>query len=706
MAKMPRGLVVAWVLGVMAFCGSPAVAFAARAPAAASARAENVDLEITRRDVVADGEAFGAAGSYEKLVGTISFQVDPEDPRNAVITDLDRAPRNEDGLVSYSTDFYLLRPTDTSKWNGKVFFEVNNRGNKLLRFFNDGSSSNDPTTREDFGTGFLLNEGYAVAWAGWEGDVLPGDNRMTIRVPVPRNDDGSPVTQRIVVEFRDGNFQPDGSTTALPLSGSPNFASYPLAAGRESDAELRVRSSDSPRPSGPDIPLGRAVPRDQWEFSSSTEITLRTGFQPGMVYELSYVARDPRVMALGYAATRDVVSFLRHARTDEDGDPNPLATGGGVRHVLGEGISSSGMYMRDFLYQGFNADVEGRQVFDGVHIHIPGAQKLFLNYRFSQPNPYSVQHRDRFMPYVSFPFNFGVRSNPLVERGLMRGPRRDGILKRPKSDPLVIQTDTSSEYWQFQASLVETDGFGNHVRLPRNARHYLLSGTQHGSGTPSALGMCQQLTNPTSQGPAMRALFTGLDRWVTEGVAPPPSRRPTIGNGLLVRPNRTSVGFPRIPGVAFTSRHNAAGERDFGPRVTQNQGIITNWGHPPVIARYQVDVPKVNAVGIDQGGVDVPVVGVPTATLTGWNLRRTPFTASDLCDLSGMSLPLHITADQADLTGDERPSLEELYGSHDGYVAAMRRFADEMVARRLLLPADAEQAVADARASTVLGPGR
>ncbi|MGH2949038.1 MAG: alpha/beta hydrolase domain-containing protein [Solirubrobacteraceae bacterium] len=707
-AKTPRRLVVASVMGVMACCGSPAVAFAAQTPATRSAQqaADKVDVEITRREVVANGQAFGAAGSYEKLVGTIAFQLDPEHPRNAAITDLDRAPRNEDGLVSYSTDFYLLRPTDTSRWNGKLVFEVNNRGTKPLNyFFNDGSSSNDPTTRQDFGTGFLLNEGFALAWAGWEGDVLPGGNRMTIRVPVPTNDDGSPITQRIVVEFHDRNFQPDGSTTTLPLGGSRGFASYPVAEGRDADAELRVRPSDSPRPSGPSIPYGTVVPRDEWEFSNPTEITLRRGFQPGMVYELSYVARDPRVMGLGYAATRDVVSFLRRARMDDDGDPNPVSRAGLVRHVLGVGISSSGMYMRDFLYQGFNEDLAGKRVFDGVHIHTAGAHKLFLNYRFSQPNPYSVQHRNRWMPYVSFPFNFGVRRNPLVERGAMRGPLVDGILKRRRSDPLVIQTDTSFEYWQFQASLVDTDGFGNDVPLPPNARHYLLSGTEHGSGIPSALGLCQQLSNPTSHGPALRALFTGLDRWVTDGVAPPPSQRPTIGDGLLARPSRAGVGFPRIPGVTFTSVHNAAGERDFGRGVTQNQGIISRWGHPRVIARYDVRVPRVDAVGIDEGGVEVPVVGVPTATLTGWNLRRAPYTAGDLCDLTGMSVPLPVTTAQADLTGDERPSLEELYGSHDGYVAATQRFANEMVDRRLLLPADAEQAVEDARAGTVLGPG-
>jgi hypothetical protein len=665
-----------------------------------------VDLKINRQEVVAGGHKFGDAGAYEKLTGTISFQLDPTDPRNAVITDLNRAPRNKQGLVSYSTDFYLLRPADLSKWNHKLFFEVNNRGNKLLNFFNESSTSrgNDPTSLEDFGNGFFLNQGYAVAWAGWEGDVQPGGDRMTIRLPVPTRSNGDPITQRIVVEFHDRYFNPDGLTTTLPLSGSPDFASYPAVANQQASAELRVRPSDSPRPPSPRIPFGRVVPRTQWEFSSPTEIRLRTGFQPGMVYELSYVAKDPRVMGLGYAATRDVVSFLRHRRADDDGTANPLAAAGGVKYALGEGISSSGMYMRDYLYQGFNEDLTGSRVFEGVHIIIPGAQKLFLNYRFAQPNPYSTQHRDRYMPYVSFPFNFGVRENPLVAQGVERGPLVDGILKRPQTDPRVIQEDTSTEYRQFQASLVDTDGFGHDVPLPWNARHYLIPGAQHGSGSPSTLGRCQQLSNPTSYGPASRALFTDLDQWATKHVAPPPSRRPTVGNGLLVSTNRQSVGWPRIPGVSYTTLYNAAGERDLGPATSQNRGIITHWGHPPVLARYRVLVPKVNAVGIDRGGVEVPVVGVPTATLTGWNLRRAPYTAGDLCGLNGMDVPLQITTAQTDLTGDERPSLEALYGSHEGYVAAMRRFVDRMVTDRLLLPADAEQAVRDAAGSDVLGP--
>ena len=619
----------------------------------------------------------------------MALEIDPADPRNAHVVDLARAPRNERGLVEYDTDFYLLRPVDMDRWNGKLFYEVNNRGNKLsLNALNSAVNVNDPSTREDFGNGFLLERGYAVAWSGWEGDVLPLEDRMTIRVPVPTKKDGSSFRQKIVVEFNDPDFSPDGSTSCLPLSGSASFASYPAVEERRQHAALRVRPSDSPDVPSPRVPRGRWVPTDRWELTSPTEICLDDGFQPGHVYELYYAAQDPRVMGLGYTATRDLLSFLRHAAEDRDGEANPLAASGGVTHVLGQGISSSGMYLRDFLYQGFNEDTQGRRVFDGVNIHIPGAHKLFLNYRFAQPNPYSVQHRDRYMPYTQFPFNYGVRQDPV-------SGRTDGILKRPGTDPLVIHTDSATEYWQFQAALVNTDGFGNDVALPDSARQYLISGTQHfiTPGAPPALGLCQQLSNPTHAGPALRALLVDLDEWVVRGVEPPASRAPSVADGTLVPADQASTGFPAIPGVTYNGAYNDAAERDFGPRVQGNRGIIDDWRHADVMRDYDVLVPRVDRVGIDRGGLELPEVGVPTATLTGWNLFRAPFSDGDLCDLSGMYLPLPWSPAQAELTDDPRPSLLELYGDSEGYVDALREHAQQLVADRLLLPEDARASV-------------
>jgi hypothetical protein len=696
---------------VFAFLRIGGALFAAIALLAAKdARANTtgkVFLHTTSRELVANGHAFGDAGPYEKIRGTVELQVDPNNPRNAIITDIELAPRNAEGLVTFDADFMILRPADMSRWNRKLVAEVNNRGNVLLFIALAGTSGgNDPSTVADFGNGLLLEDGYALAWVGWAPDVRPGGGRQTIRVPRPTFADGTPVRQRITIELADEfNFPVDGSATCVPLSGSPTIAGYPAVLSEAASAELLVRTSDSPRPSAPWIPLGTLIPRDQWFFDGPDRICLTGNFQPGKVYQLNYVAEDTRIMGLGYAAWREFGAFLRYRAADDAGVPNPLAPHGGVAYSIIFGASQSGVYLRDFLYQGFNEDLAGRRVFDGMHVHIAGAVKLGLNYRFGQIHPWSTQRRDRHIPQVTFPFNYGVRINPLVAAGLMSGPLYDGILKRPATDPLVVQTDSSNEYWWAQASLVDTDGFGNDVPMPSNARHYVITGTQHfaRAGAVPALGTCQQLNNPVHQGPAMRAIFMNLDAWVSQGIAPPASRRATVRNGLLVPPeNREQVGFPAIPGVTYNGFYNALGELDFGPSARENRGIITNWGHPPVIAEYRVLVPKVDNLGIDRGGVEVPQVGVPTATLTGWNLRRAPFAEGDLCELNGMYLPLAETeADKRD-AGDRRPSLEELYGSHRGYVNAVSHFVRESVRDRFLLSQDAAQAIEDADRSDVL----
>jgi hypothetical protein len=357
------------------------------------------------------------------------------------------------------------------------------------------------------------------------------------------------------------------------------------------------------------------------------------------------------------------------------------------------------MYLRDFIYQGFNEDLAGRRVFDGVFIAGAGAQKLSLNYRFAQPNPFSTEHADRFLPAVTFPFNFGVRENPMVRLGLSGGPLQDGILKRGSSDPLVVQVDTSTEYRQFQASLVDTDGLGHDVALPWNARHYLVAGVEHGGMIFNAavLPVCQQPMNPTYAGPALRALFMALAAWVATGQQPPPSQRPTIGNGLLTSPAEAGRRFPPLTTVRDAGAFNPAGQPELGAGGRGNAGVLKSW-HPRLVAPYRVLLPVVDALGIDEGGVAVPAIGVPTATATGWNVRRASASGSELCDLHGMWLPLPARGTPT----DPRSSLLQLYGSHAGYVHAVDQFSSAMVRERWLLPDDAAAAVRDAAASALL----
>ena len=679
-------------------------------------------LVINTTEVVADGASFGSTGPYERLTGTAYFEVDPDDRRNAQVFDLDKADRNARGKVEFSADAVILKPADMRKANGRLYFEVNNRGNKIsFQMMQDtppGTPNNRPVTAAHFGNGFLMRQGYVVAWVGWGGDIAPGGDRLTVNFPIAKRKSGEPITERILTEFSDRNF---GGLTpfTLPLSGGAAFKSYSAVSTdkRIADAELRRRPSDSPRPPSPRIPAGELVPGSEWSLArcpdgpgaatavpSETDICLAGGFQNNMVYELRYRATSSPVMGLGYVTSRDFVSFLRYANRDDAGTANPVS---GLDTALCIGISSSGMYYRDYLYQGFNEDERGRRACDGVHIHIPGVQKLFLNYRFAQPNPFTVQHRERYVPDTNFPRRYQLERDPLAKHDRHdHDGGIDGILKRPKTDPKVIHTDTGTEWWQFRSSLVDTDDDGRRdLHHPSNVRRYLFSSTQHyptKGGTPTfgtGNRMCEQLSNMTHSGVNARALLVALDEWVRDGRRPPDSRIPRIKDGTLVPPDE--LNFPRIPGVTFLGLYNASGDRDFGPRVEGNRGVIDRL-KPKVLSIHTVLVPKVDRFGNDAAGIRHPYVEAPIATLTGWNTRRPEFTAGDLCDLTGMTVALKRTAAERIAAGDPRPSLEELYGTHEGYVAAVRQAAERLKRARLMLQEDVDQTVAEAEASDVL----
>lgn len=683
-------------------------------------------IVIASREVVAGGAAFGAAGAYEKLTGTAYFEADPRNPHNAVVFDLDKAARNAAGKVEFSADVVLLRPVDMSKASGTLFFEVNNRGNKIVQtMLNDTpptANNNNPITATDFGNGFLQRRGYVVAWVGWGADIAPGNSRLTVNFPIAM-EGGKPITERILTEFSDRNFG-GGTPFTLPLSGGSAFKSYAAVSTNPeaAEAELRMRPSDSPRPSGPAIPAGELVPRSLWSFAncsagppgtpSTTDICLAGGFQNNRVYELRYRATGSPVMGLGYVTSRDLVAFLHHAKVDDAGSPNPA---GKITTTLCDGISSSGMYYRDYLYQGFNEDEQGRQVCQGVHIDIPGVQKLFLNYRFAQPNPFTVQHRERYVPDDNFPRAYAVRRNPLFgpgdddrDEGDDELGARDGILKRPRTDPKVIHTDSATEWWQFRSSLVDTNEDGTKdIHQPQNVRRYEFSGTQHfvPKGVTPTFGtgnrQCQQLSNPTHYGASARALIVALEEWVQHGRPPPPSRVARIADGTLVPHDQASTRFPHIPGVTYNGLYNGSGDRDFGPRVVGNSGVIDNL-IPVVLSTHRPLVPKVDAVGNDLAGIRQPEVGAPIATLTGWNTRTAEFTDGDLCDLNGMMIPLHRTRAERLAAGDPRPSLQELYGMHQGYVDRVTAVARELQHDRLMLQEDVDEYIQAAKDSDVL----
>jgi len=610
-----------------------------------------VSVKITSRTPFASGATFGNSGAYETLRGTVLFEVDPSDSRNKVVFDLDKATPGSNGKVQFSADFFILKPVDLTKGNGSLLAEVPNRGSKnALAFFNDApgtANANNPSVAVDAGNGFLLRQGYSVAWVGWSSGIPAGGDRLTAQFPVAMQN-GQPITGPVLTVYWDAEF--GGATPfTLPLSGYSLFNSIPSVSTDQAaaQAELRVRPSDSVRPSGPAIPDGTVVPTSQWSFAkcptgppgtpSTTDICLAGGFQNNQVYEIVYQGTGSPVSGLGYVTTRDFVSYLRKGTVDDSGTANPLV---GVSRTLCHGFSISGQYLRDFVYQGFNEDEQGQKVCDAMMVHSAGGQKAALNYRFtSDPNstPFRSQHANRGSPETNFPRTYGMRTDPL-------SGKTDGLLKRPETDPKIMHVNSSTEYWERRGSLLDTDENGlTDIADSSNVRSYLIAGTQH-STTKGALPtfsvgsrQCQQLSNPFHRGSIMRALLVSLDGWVRTGVAPPASQGPKIADKTLAVSDQATIGFPAIQGVTFNGLLNGSGDRDFGPRVTNNSGIIDNL-RPPVLSSHKLLAPTVDAIGNDKAGIRHPFVEAPTATLTGWSLRRAEFADGDLCDAAGMMI--------------------------------------------------------------------
>jgi hypothetical protein len=667
-----------------------------------------VRFVVEQRRMLAGGMSFGNVGAYERLDGTAYFAVDPNDPVNAVIVNLHNASRNARGMVEFSAPFFILKPLDMTKGNHKIFYAINNRGNKQgLGYFNvvsAGPGINDPLTAADAGDGLLMRLGYTVVDAGWQGDVAPGGNRLSPNLPVAMQPDGSPIVATVRIEYSDRTIREAG-TFSLSLEGSPAFRSYLTADMNTAHSTLTVRDTVN----GPKIP----IPSDTWAFGTCTtgaaslvpdaaHICLFDGFQARKIYELIYPAKNPIVKGLGYAVTRDIGSFLRYETQDEVGNPNPLAldrTDVGIRRAYSFGSSSTGMYQREFLYLGFNEDQAHRKVFDAVWIHKPGTHRLFANVEFADPNTYSSQaDRHDFLSTSYPPLTFAVTTDPISHI-------RDGLVKRPETDPLIFQSDTENEFWVMRASLNVADGLGQPVQVPQNVRLYFLSSFQHGGNNPPGSfpgphGMCQHPTNPNFHGPTLRALLMSLDAWADRGIKPPESSYPTLQDGTLVSLEDARKAFPKIPGVSFPTRMNELELLDFGPTFSSKGGTLALL--PPRLGpSYKVFVPRSDEDGLNMAGVRPMEIRVPLGTNTGWNVRAPKFRAPDLCGLSGSFIPFATTKTER-AAGDSRKSLQERYENHEGYVQAVKRAAKDLVKERLLLEEDAERFISAAETGNIL----
>ena len=523
-----------------------------------------IELSIAERFSFADGHEFGSVGAYERLVGRAHFAVDPQAPAQRGITDLDKAPTDTVGLVHFTGDFSILQPVDPARGNRRLFFDYGNRGNKrMLQFFNDAPASNDPRTLAHAGNGFLMRRGYTVVWLAWQGDLLPGNGRMLLDLPVARERE-RPLTGLVRVEY----IADRGGITTFPLSGRVSVRSHPTVSLDPREACLTRRRY----PYDERIP----VPPENWRFArveggagldnqgaiqavipSDSHIHIPGGFEPGWIYELVYTGRDPLVMGLGHAAVRDFVSFLRYGREDCAGCANPLREQGGtIDKAYAWGRSQTGRCLRDFVYRGFNADAAGRKVFDGILPHVAGAGRMWLNHRFANADVSGgQQYEDHFNPADTFPFSYAETTDQLTGR-------RDAILKRPETDPLVIHTQTSTEYWQRRGSLAHTDTRGNDLPQPAGVRIYLWASSQHFADPlpkKPERGVCQNFLNTVATSMLFRAMIDAMDRWATTGAAPPESRIPRRADGYLGDGRGMATGISANPGgVHATGAERAA----------------------------------------------------------------------------------------------------------------------------------------------------
>ena len=625
-----------------------------------TANARVVSLNIEHREPILNGKAFGLAGKYEKLSGKVQFALDPAAAVNASVIDLALAPRNAKGDVEFSADFMLLKPVDAAKGNGRLLYEVGNRGGKaLLRVFQKGGTSDDPSTAADFGDGALMNQGYALLWMGWQWDVPEG--RMRMDMPVA-SDHGAPITGLVR-----GNFIPNVRSGLGPLSDRGHRA-YPI--NRMDDPEafmtVRDRALDTPR----------RIPREQWRFVDDATVALDSGFEPGRIYDVVYRARDPRVLGCGLAGTRDLISFFK----DSKAEGNPLA---GVRVAHGWGVSQSGRFLRHLLYEGFNQDEQGRQVFDGVIDEVGGAGRGSFNHRFGQASRDAEQFFNIHFPVDMFPFTDGPETDP--ETG-----KTDSLLKRAETagvSPKIFHILSNSEYFNRAGSLIHTDPAGGRdIDPPANTRIYTIAAGPHyfGAFPPLPSKELASPLNPLDRGPVVRALLKAMDAWVVDHVAPPASRYPKISDGTLKPP--AEAGWPKIPGVTLPPPMLMTYRLDFGPEFA-TKGLVAF--EPPKIGKaFTGLVPAVDEDGNARAGIRMPFVQAPIATYSGWNFRTPSIGSADQLNGEAGSFYPFAKAHAERGAADSRRSIEERYTSRDQYVGKVIAAARQLIAERFWLAED------------------
>jgi len=677
---------------------------------ATPARTPALSLKITGKQDFAG--TYGSVGQYEQLTGTVSGEIDPKDPRNAVIQDLALAPVNANGMVEYTADFVMLKPKDMSKASGVLRYDAPNRGNIL-------TMPNPAVTPSD---GVYLERGYVLLYAAWQGDVPKSSPaRLTVSVPVAKNADGTSITGTYRSELV--------PTTATPMMTLPggvfNGTMLPYAPASLDNTQPGYSLTRRANETDPRV----AIAPSDWKFAKCdganpfpgtadpASVCLRGGFDPKYLYELVYVAKDPKVMGVGLAALRDTVSFFRSKTADSAGTPNPLS--GRITHAIGQGTSQSGNAMKTFLHLGFNQALDGSKVFDGIYAHV-AARQTNINTRFAVPGGGGGLRTDHTA--------FGQTAPRGLDKDYVDdiSGKTGGVMARcaaTNTCPKFFLGLSGTEFWQLQGSPVLTDANGfTDLKQPDNVRIYYYAGTQHGGagGTTSISFDPTRNVYPAGtvihHNDTFRALFIDLEDWVVRGTTPPASQVPALADGTLVRP--ASLALPAMKGVTwpvsgaptpipdfqYLARYNGYPLLDFGPqyRREDESGIATLLPPAYMNRDYAILVPQVDAsTGIPRAGIHSVEARAPIGTSLEFNYVAMPGIV-DLSNLTGSFIPFHKTEAARIAAGDARPSLESLYTDQAGYVAAVTAAANTLVAQRLLLQRDADAIIARAVANPVL----
>jgi len=637
-------------------------------------------LEIKTRQPYASGQTFGEVGSYEQLDGIVYFNADPSHPDNALIADIDLAPKDANGLVNFSADFRIFRPVDPPKGTHTLFLDVVNRGRgRASKLINDAPDAN-PTEPQSPGNGFLMRQGYTLVWCGWQHDVPETPGLLGIQVPQAVNTNG-PISGNIAFSF-----QPNYLTQVQMLS-ERGHQPYPTNHLEDWDSVLTVRDHDEAEP--------ETIPREQWHFARLVEgkrvpdasrICYEAGFQPGKIYQVIYSTSKTPIAGLGLLGTRDLVSFLRYGGADLG---NPCA--GDIQYALGFGQSQSGRFLRHLLYLGLNQDEVGRTVFDGIIAHVAGARRGEFNQRYAQPSTAGKSSMSNLAPFTDRPQTDTEtdQTDSLLSRQSAKG-----------SVPKIFLLNSGAEYWWAHLSLIHTDLTGTRDFAPsESVRLYYYSGTQHASGVfpltdidLSNGSKGEKYFNCIDYRPVLRASLSNLDQWVRTGAEPPPSRHPRLDDGTLTTLENIESTFTAIRGVNFPKHLKRISRLEFDPSLSLAQNLPFKIGSP-----YPVLVPMVDSNGNELGGIRLPDITVPIGTHMGWNLRH-PDTGApgQVIGTTGSTIPFKVTQVERESAGDPRLSLEERYASKEAYLEQVKEAGQSLLRDGFLLAEDLNNLVEQA----------